>query len=84
MQGSSIINFELPSLEWKNLRRKRAFYSGVPLVLKSEYEAPDKLLDFNKLPDVLPIKPRIGFVDVNYNELIKNTMPEEETKDVED
>ena len=73
----------MEQIAWENLRRKRAFYSGVPMTLKEEFEGPNELKGFKKVPDVLPIKPKAPFIDLNYQELIKwdkTWTPEEETK----
>ena len=54
------------------------------MTMKEEWENPDELRSFAKVPDVLPIKPKETFTDVNYNELIKWEKPwtpeEKETK----
>ena len=57
-EGAAAINFELENMSWDNLKRKRAFYCGVPLTLKEEWAGPKELMPFHKVPDVLPIKPR--------------------------
>ena len=54
------------------------------MTMKEEWENPNELKSFAKVPDVLPIKPKETFTDVNYNELIKWEKPwtpeEKETK----
>ena len=54
------------------------------MTLKEEWEGPNELKGFKKVPDVLPIKPKDPFIDLNYQELIKWdkqwTPEEEETK----
>ena len=65
-KGQSEIRFNMEQIHWENLRRKRAFYSGVPMSLKEEWEGPNELKGFKKVPDVLPIKPKEPFIDLNY------------------
>ena len=43
--------------------------------LKEEWAAPEKLLDFHRLPDVLPIRPRNPFIGLDYKDLIKWDKP---------
>ena len=74
-KGSSAIRFNLEQIHWGHLRRKKAFYSGVPMTMKEEWENPDELKSFAKVPDVLPIKPKETFTDVDYKELIKWEKP---------
>jgi len=76
-EGSTIVSFELAAVDWNNLRRKRAFHQGVPMTLKEEWAAPEVLLDFQKVPDVLPLRPRGSLVDCDYNALLKWDRPYE-------
>ena len=36
------------------------------MTLKEEWEGPNELKGFKKVPDVLPIKPKEPFIDLNY------------------
>ena len=36
------------------------------MTLKEEFEGPNELKGFKKVPDVLPIKPKDQFIDLNY------------------
>lgn len=74
-KGASQIRFNLEQIAWDNLRRKKAFYAGVPMAMREEWEGPNELKSFKKVPDVLPIKPKEPFNGLNYQELIKWEKP---------
>ena len=47
------------------------------MTLKEEWAAPEVLLDFQRVPDVLPLRPRGLLVDCDYNALLKWDRPYE-------
>ena len=64
--GTSEISFDVGLLNFDVLRRKRAFYTGIDLQLKPEYGESKELLDFSGLPDIVPIKPKTGYVSTDF------------------
>ena len=60
--GSSPISFQMEKMNFDVLRRKRAFYTGIDIQLKPEFGESKELLGWAQMPDVLPIKPKDGYV----------------------
>ena len=54
------------------LRRKRAFYTGIDIQLKPEFGETKELLGWAQMPDVLPIRPKTGYVQTDYKTLLAN------------
>lgn len=79
-EGSTAIAYDLPLVNFDHLRRKRAFYRGVNIQLSEEFDK-EELVDFSNLPDILPLKPKSGMADLDYAELAKSTLTEEEVKE---
>ena len=71
--GSSQINFKIEKMNFDVLRRKRAFYTGIDIQLKPEFGETKELLGWAQMPDVLPVKPKDGFVSADYKTLLANT-----------
>ena len=87
--AANIISFDLQQIAWNHLERKRAFYSGVPMVMKEKWsdEEFQTLEGFKQLPDVLPIRPREKFIDLDYAKLIewkKPYVPEDSKEEAKD
>ena len=72
MPNQSEIDFPLEEINFNNLRRKRAFLSEVSIELPPEFvdAKKKKLLNFKGLPDILPIRPKENFGEVNYKKLV--------------
>ena len=71
------IAFDVDTMEWNNMTRKRAFYTGVPMVMQEKWSETEfeSLEDFKMLPDVLPIRPKEKFTDLDYKALMKWEKP---------
>ena len=76
-KGNYAISFEMDKMNFDHLRRKRAFFSGVPIQLQEEMDK-GALIGFSNLPDILPIKPKQAWDGLKYEELMSTTLTEEE------
>jgi len=70
--GTETIAFKYDDIKFDKIRRKRAFYQGVPINLNEEFEDKE-LMNFNYDPDILPIKPKEAYTSVDYNTLTKES-----------
>lgn len=71
--GTEQIAFKYDDIKFDKIRRKRAFYQGVPINLNEEFEDSKELMNFNYDPDILPIKPKEAFTSCDYKALTKES-----------